>query len=96
MAVKIKIRSPQTIGVESPAPGTLTFHLTFSVSLQVEGGSASGAAPVANGPRHCGQNWVAVEVVAPNAAGASERARTTANNEMGFMVGNAYLNAIAE
>src|SRR5205807_245091 len=47
--------SPQTTGVEEPAPGMAAFHLTFFVSLHSTGGLASGATPVASGPRHCGQ-----------------------------------------
>src|SRR5258706_7455307 len=62
MAVRRKIRSAQTMGGESQDPGTLTFHLTCSVSLQVTGGFSNGADPVASGPRHCRQNWVASEV----------------------------------
>ena len=55
-AVVRKIRSPQTIGVECPLPGRATFQRTFLVSLHSTGGSAFGAAPVPNGPRHCGQS----------------------------------------
>src|SRR5438093_9185324 len=65
IAVSTKIRSAQTIGVASPEPGSLTFHFTSSVSLQVTGGSANGAAPVASGPRHCGQNWFTSEGIPP-------------------------------
>src|SRR5205823_1724300 len=65
MAVSTKSRSAQTIGVESPEPGSLTFHFTCSVSLQLTGGSANGAAPVASGPRHCGQNWLTSEGIPP-------------------------------
>ncbi len=50
------------MGVESPKPGIPTFHLTCSVSLQCIGGSASGATPVARGPRHWGQERLASEV----------------------------------
>src|ERR1043166_3185823 len=56
MAVRRNSRSPHTTGVESPEPGTLTFHFTWFVSSHLSGGSASGATPVASGPRHCGQN----------------------------------------
>jgi hypothetical protein len=51
----MKILSSQIIGVAFPLPGTLTFHFTFSDSLQVVGGFAEGATPVCEGPRHCGQ-----------------------------------------
>ena len=42
----MKILSPQTIGLAVPRPGSFTFHLMFSFSLQVIGGEASGEAPV--------------------------------------------------
>lgn len=51
----MKIRSPQTMGVAVPLPGSFTFQRTFEVSLQVTGGSALGAVPVSSGPRHPGQ-----------------------------------------
>src|SRR5580658_5521373 len=57
----MKMRLSQTMGVESPSPGMGVFHLTLLVSLQVTGGSASGATPVASGPRHCGQKRSAAE-----------------------------------
>ena len=47
MAVVRKIRSCQTTGEEWPRPGRSTLKRTFSVSLQVRGGSACGACPVA-------------------------------------------------
>src|SRR5436190_16404110 len=56
IAVRRNIRSAQIIGVASPKPGTGTFHLTCSLSLQLAGGSDKGATPVPSGPRHCGQN----------------------------------------
>src|SRR5438128_2400283 len=43
------------MGVAEPPPGILTFHLTLLVSLHVTGGLASGATPLASGPRHWGQ-----------------------------------------
>jgi hypothetical protein len=55
MAVLMKIESPQTIGVDVPRPGSLTFQRTLRSSPHVVGGSADGAAPLASGPRHCGQ-----------------------------------------
>jgi hypothetical protein len=51
----MKMRSPHTIGVAEPRPGSFTFHFTLLVSLHVVGGFADGATPVASGPRHCGQ-----------------------------------------
>src|SRR5687768_15297326 len=72
MAVCTKIESPQMIGVDVPRPGSLTFQRTFLPSPQVSGGSAVGAAPLASGPRHCGQfesvAGVVVVVAAANAA----------------------------
>src|SRR5438552_2903592 len=65
IALRRKMRSPQTIGVASPEPGTLTFHFTWSDSLQLTGGSAIGPTPVASGPRHCGQNWLASVATSP-------------------------------
>jgi hypothetical protein len=47
--------SPQMTGVDVPLPGSATFHFTFDDSLHVVGGLASGATPLASGPRHCGQ-----------------------------------------
>src|SRR5262245_17384152 len=47
----------QMTGVAEPLPGIFTFHLTWLVSLQVVGGLAKGATPLASGPRHCGQFW---------------------------------------
>jgi hypothetical protein len=40
-----------------------TFQRTFSVSLQVTGGSARGPTPVASGPRHWGQLFRAFDSV---------------------------------
>src|SRR6202034_4400166 len=60
-AERIKTRLSQTMGVELPSPGIGVFHLTLLVSLQVSGGSACGATPVASGPRHCGQKRSASE-----------------------------------
>src|SRR5947207_13209659 len=77
MAVRIKTRSPQTMGVESPAPGILTFHFMWSVSLQVKGGSASGASPVASGPRHWGQNSLASDAELADAPSWSDSSKRT-------------------
>src|SRR5580658_3216514 len=60
MAVSMKTMFSQTIGEAEPSPGSFTFHLMLLVSLQVVGGLASGATPVASGPRHCGQFSFAV------------------------------------
>ena len=49
-AVWMNTLSPQTTGVELPLPGSLTFHLMFSVSLQVTGGSPVGAPLVLGDP----------------------------------------------
>src|SRR5687767_6432370 len=65
----MKTRSFQTIGVPVPLPGRFTFQRTFSVSLHVVGGLATGATPVPCGPRHCGQA-ACVEDGAVLAAGA--------------------------
>ena len=40
---------------EWPWPGSATFQRTFFFSLHSTGGFASGATPLARGPRHCGQ-----------------------------------------
>src|SRR4029079_14684464 len=55
MAVRMKMRSPQTIGDALPRPGMATFHLTFFVVDHSVGGFPLGATPVASGPRHWGQ-----------------------------------------
>ena len=51
-AVRMKMRSPQTIGVELPRPGRSIFHLTFFSSLHSVGGLPREAKPVPSGPRH--------------------------------------------
>jgi hypothetical protein len=73
----MKMRSPQMIGVDAPLPGSFTFHLMFLSSAHSVGGSASGAAPVPSGPRHCGQFWAACTSAAC-AVGAA--AKTAMNN----------------
>src|SRR5580700_1711333 len=55
MAVSMKTYLSQMMGVAEPLPGSFTFHLTLLVSLQLTGGLAAGATPLAKGPRHCGQ-----------------------------------------
>src|SRR5688572_22493942 len=55
-AVSRKMRSPQMTGVDELRPGIGTFHRTFFVSLHSTGGVAVRETPVANGPRHWGQN----------------------------------------
>ena len=47
---------PAITGDDQPRPGTGTFQVTFSVSLQVSGTDASGACPCPVGPRNCGQS----------------------------------------
>src|ERR1041385_3692415 len=80
-AVRAKTRSPHTTGVEDAEPGTATFHFTFLVSLHSSGGSASGATPLASGPRHCGQlrrasaESLTAEVLRAKAAAKSPAAR---------------------
>src|SRR6185503_15949425 len=54
-AVRTNTRLPQTTGVEEAEPAIGNFHFTFLFSLHSSGGSASGATPLASGPRHCGQ-----------------------------------------
>src|SRR5580704_12044180 len=82
MAERIKIRLSHTMGVALPSPGIGVFHLTLLVSLQVNGGSASGANPVASGPRHCGQLPSAAEsakvawLAKPSASGHATNERT--------------------
>ena len=51
----MKMRLPQTMGVETPRPRSLTRQATFSVSLHVEGRFDSEDTPVSPGPRHAGQ-----------------------------------------
>ena len=43
------------IGLAVPRPGSAIFHRTLLVSLQFMGGWASGAIPLACGPRQAGQ-----------------------------------------
>src|SRR5712691_506552 len=54
-ADRTNIRSPQTTGEADPRPGISTFHRTFFVSLQSDGGLADWETPLAYDPRHCGQ-----------------------------------------
>src|SRR5260370_40520872 len=51
----MKIRSPQTPGVELPGSGNSTFQRTFSVALHLSGRFFSGEWPLPSGPRHAGQ-----------------------------------------
>ena len=78
MAVSRNTRSPHTIGVPEPRPGTSTFQRTFFVSLHTSGGSALGATPVASGPRH----WAH----APGSATEAERETTASQNSSGSMM----------
>jgi hypothetical protein len=81
IAVWMKILSSQMMGVAFPLPGTLIFHRIFSDSLHVVGGSAEGATPVCEGPRHCGQFLSAsplaeaVEIVLATSASEAEQTR---------------------
>ena len=50
-----KIRSPQTTGELTPAPGTGTFQRTFSVRDQCTGRPVSALTPLPRGPRQPGQ-----------------------------------------
>ena len=45
----------QMIGVEVPLPGSLIFHATFLVALQLTGYVPLGATPLSVGPRQLGQ-----------------------------------------
>src|SRR5277367_3950493 len=84
MAERMKTRLSHTMGVALPSPGIGVFHLTLLVSLQVKGGSACGAKPVASGPRHCGQLRSAAEsaqaawLAKPSASGNTTDGRTSA------------------
>src|SRR5829696_3219329 len=51
-AVRIKMRSLQTIGDALPRPGMATFHLMFFLVDHSVGGFPLGATPFACGPRH--------------------------------------------
>ncbi len=44
---------PETTGDDQPTPGNADRHSTLSLLLQVSGGRASAATPVASGPRNC-------------------------------------------
>src|SRR5262245_39003311 len=55
MAVATKTRSPQTIGVALPRPGSAAFHFMLVLSSHSSGGSPFGAVPLASGPRQWGQ-----------------------------------------
>ena len=54
LAWVMKIRSPQTTGVEFPPSGKATFHFTCSVALQRSGRSVSEEIPEPSAPRHPG------------------------------------------
>jgi len=55
MAWVMKMRSPQTMGVEFPRSGSFTFQAMFSVSLHASGRSDSPETPIFSGPRQLGQ-----------------------------------------
>jgi len=59
-AVVIHICLPRTTGEDHPRPWMAVFQATFSVSLQLVGGSAPSACPWPPGPRNCGQSADAV------------------------------------
>ena len=63
-------RSPQTAGVEPPAPGSFSFQATLS-AFHCVGRRVSPLTPSLSGPRHCGQ-FSAGEAVA-----ADSRTETT-------------------
>src|SRR5262245_18800901 len=88
-AVRRKIRSPQTTGDADPRPGISTFHFTFFVSLHSTGGSARSEAPVAKGPRHCGQN------ACPGASEACVGATTARHDESASTLAWRMVNCIA-
>src|SRR5262245_30261543 len=81
MAVSTNTRSPQTIGDELPRPGISTFHLMFLVSLHSSGGLAVFETPVADGPRHCGQNRPASVSCAAGIDENSAKRMTAANDD---------------
>ena len=56
-ALRTKMRSSQTIGVALPAPGIGAFQRMLVSASHVIGGSASGAMPLACGPRQWCQLW---------------------------------------
>ena len=75
MEVRRKIRSCQMIGVEKPWPGTLAFHLMFCVSFHVVGGTAPGARPAPDGPRHVGHEVVPAATAGDVSSAKDARAR---------------------
>ena len=77
IAVSTKTRSPQTIGDADALPGISTFQRMFFVSLHSTGGSPCGAAPVASGPRHWGQNISASLDCGAAVANAQRQAKRT-------------------
>src|SRR5262245_33073198 len=77
-AVVTNTRSPQTMGLEWPSPGTAMFHATFVplVRSQVVGG-APDPTPLVDSPRNDGQlAWIATDAAITNAATTIAR-RTT-------------------
>jgi hypothetical protein len=67
------MRSPKTIGLDDPGPGSLTFQRRFSESLHVNGRFVSELTPSAFEPR----NWAQSPAVVIEFA--SERTATTSN-----------------
>jgi hypothetical protein len=51
------MRFPTTTGLDAPRPGSSVFQTMFSESLQVVGGSESGAVALPEGRRNCGQSF---------------------------------------
>ena len=63
LACVMKTRSPQMMGVELPADGSVTFQRTFSVALHLSGRSFSSDTPWPVGPRQPGQLSARAEAV---------------------------------
>src|SRR5437879_6627709 len=77
------MRSPATIGVDTPRPPSDAFQATFSVALQRTGRSFSSEIPLPCGPRHCGQSAAATEppiAAARTAPSFNERIIVSAEN----------------
>src|SRR5947207_16011488 len=77
IAVSTNTRSPHTIGLALPRPGSRAFHLMWVVASHFVGGSAVGADPFASGPRQWCQFADFCASKSPDrAAPATEPART--------------------
>src|SRR5262249_24552844 len=76
-AVVTNTRSPQTIGLECPTPGTSAFQRTFRpvFTSQSAGSSWPSAMPRASGPRNDGHSG-AMAAVPPNKGPATQASAT--------------------